>query len=44
MDIEFVAAGAAVPAETAIVRLEFEGVKYDGALAQAVAASRFTGA
>ena len=44
MDIEFVAAGAAVPAETAILRLEFEGVKYGGALAQAVAASRFTGA
>src|SRR5262245_36646474 len=44
MDIEFVAAGAAVPAKTAVARVVFEGAKYEGALAQAVAASRFTGA
>ncbi|WP_293677095.1 leucyl aminopeptidase [uncultured Phenylobacterium sp.] len=43
MDIEFVAAGAAVPAKTAVARIVFEGAAYDGALAQAVAASRFTG-
>ena len=44
MDIEFVAAGAAVPAKSAVARVVFEGAKYDGPLSQAVAASRFTGA
>ena len=43
MDIQFVAPGAAVPAKTAIVRIVFEGDSHEGALAQAVAASRFTG-
>src|SRR3954453_17008531 len=43
MKIEFVAAGAAVPAKTAVARVVFEGAAYDGALGQAVAASRFTG-
>src|SRR6185436_18272085 len=43
MDIEFVAAGAAVPAKSAVARVVFEGAKYAGALGQAVAASRFTG-
>ena len=43
MKIEFVAAGAAVPAKTAVARVVFEGASYDGALGQAVAASRFTG-
>jgi len=43
MDIEFVAAGAAIPAKAAVARIAFEGDAYDGALAQAVAASRFTG-
>jgi leucyl aminopeptidase len=44
MDIEFVAAGAAIPAKTAVARIVFEGDNQEGALAQAVAASRFTGA
>jgi len=43
MDIEFVAAGAAIPAKAAIARIVFEGDTHDGALGQAVAASRFTG-
>ena len=43
MDIEFVAASAAIPAKAAVARIAFEGDAYDGALAQAVAASRFTG-
>ena len=44
MDIEFVAAGAAVSAKTAVARVVFEGDAYTGHLADAVAASRFTGA
>ena len=44
MDIEFVTAGAAVPAKSAVARVVFEGDTQSGALAQAVAASRFTGA
>jgi leucyl aminopeptidase len=44
MDIQFVAAGAAIPAKAAVARIVFEGEAQDGALAQAVAASRFTGA
>uniref|UniRef100_UPI0039832323 leucyl aminopeptidase n=1 Tax=Phenylobacterium sp. TaxID=1871053 RepID=UPI0039832323 len=44
MEIEFVAAGQAVPASTAVARIVFEGQAQDGAMAQAVAASRFTGA
>jgi leucyl aminopeptidase len=44
MDIEFVAAGAALPAKAALARIVFEGDKHDGVLGQAVAASRFTGA
>ena len=44
MDIEFVAAGAAIPARTAVARIVFEGEAQEGAVAQAVAASRFTGA
>jgi leucyl aminopeptidase len=44
MDIEFVAASAALPPKTALARLVHEGVGLDGALAQAAAASRFTGA
>ena len=43
MDIEFVAPGAAAPAKAAVARIVFEGDKHDGAIAQAVAASRFTG-
>ncbi|ODT85870.1 leucyl aminopeptidase [Phenylobacterium sp. SCN 70-31] len=44
MDIEFVAAGAAIPARTAVARIVFEGEAQEGPVAQAVAASRFTGA
>ena len=44
MDIQFVEPGKAVSAKTAIVRVAFEGDTHDGALAQAVGASRFTGA
>jgi leucyl aminopeptidase len=44
MEIEFVAAGAAIPAKAALARVVFEGDPQAGALAQAVAASRFTGA
>ncbi len=44
MDIQFVAAGAAVPAKTALARIVFEGEAQNGVLAQAIAASRFTGA
>ncbi|HLZ76435.1 leucyl aminopeptidase, partial [Phenylobacterium sp.] len=44
MDIEFVAAGAALPPKTALARIVHEGVKLEGVLAQAAAASRFTGA
>jgi leucyl aminopeptidase len=43
MEIEFVAADAAVPAKTALARIVFEG-QGAGNFAQAVAASRFTGA
>jgi leucyl aminopeptidase len=44
MDIEFVAASAALPPKTALARLVHEGAALDGAAAQAAAASRFTGA
>ena len=44
MDIEFVAASAAVAEKTALARVAYEGAALDGALAQAAAASRFTGA
>jgi leucyl aminopeptidase len=44
MDIEFVAAGAALSPKTALARLVYEGAALDGALSQAAAASRFTGA
>ncbi|MBW8815896.1 MAG: leucyl aminopeptidase [Caulobacterales bacterium] len=44
MEIEFVAAGAALPAKSGLARIVFEGESQGGALAQAVAASRFTGA
>jgi leucyl aminopeptidase len=44
MDIEFVAATAALPPKTALARLVHEGAALDGSLAQAAAASRFTGA
>jgi len=43
MEIEFVAAGAAVQPKTAVARIVFEGQAFEGALARAVAASRFTG-
>jgi leucyl aminopeptidase len=43
MEIEFVTASAALPAKSALARVVFEGASYDGALGQAVAASRFTG-
>ena len=43
MDIEFVAAGAAIPAKAAVARIVFEGEAHDGAIGRAVAASRFTG-
>ncbi|HEX3366956.1 leucyl aminopeptidase [Phenylobacterium sp.] len=44
MDIEFVAAGAALSPKTALARLVHEGATLDGPLAQAAGASRFTGA
>ena len=44
MDIEFVAAGAAVAQKTAVARVVFEGAGLDGQAARAAAASRFTGA
>lgn len=43
MDIQFVAPGAGVPAKAAVVRIVFEGDTHEGAIGQAVAASRFTG-
>src|SRR5687768_11004789 len=43
MDIEFVATGAGVPAKAAVARIVFEGDTHEGAIAQAVSASRFTG-
>jgi leucyl aminopeptidase len=44
MEIEFVGAGAPLPARTAVARIVFEGEAQDGPLAAAAAASRFTGA
>jgi leucyl aminopeptidase len=44
MEIEFVAAGAALPARSGLARIVFEGETQGGALGEAVAASRFTGA
>ena len=44
MEIEFVAAAAAVAPKTALARIVFEGEALDGPLGQAAAASRFTGA
>jgi leucyl aminopeptidase len=44
MEIEFVAVGAALAPKTALARVVFEGEAQQGALADAVAASRFTGA
>src|SRR5258706_756937 len=44
MDIEFVAASAALSPKTALARIAFEGAALDGPLGQAAAASRFTGA
>ena len=44
MDIEFVAATAALPAKSALARVVFEGAALKGADAQAAAGSRFTGA
>ena len=44
MDIEFVAASAALSPNTALARIVYEGASLEGALAQAAAASRFTGA
>ncbi|WP_309606066.1 leucyl aminopeptidase [Phenylobacterium sp.] len=44
MDIEFVAAASPLPAKSALARIVFEGSSLDGDLAQAAAASRFTGA
>jgi leucyl aminopeptidase len=44
MDIEFVAAGAALSPKTALARVVHEGAALDGAAAQAAQASRFTGA
>src|SRR3954468_24878667 len=43
MEIEFVAASAAMAPKTALARIVFEGAALEGALAQAAAASRFTG-
>ena len=43
MEIEFVAASAAPPPRSAVARIVFEGQAQDGGVAQAVAASRFTG-
>jgi leucyl aminopeptidase len=44
MDIEFVAATAALPPKSALARIVFEGGTLEGVAAQAAAASRFTGA
>ena len=44
MDIEFVAASAALSPKTALARIVFEGAALDGPAGQAAAASRFTGA
>jgi leucyl aminopeptidase len=44
MEIEFVAAEAALAPKTALARIVFEGQTHEGPLGQAVAASRFTGA
>jgi leucyl aminopeptidase len=44
MEIEFVASDAAAPARSAVAQVVFEGGTHDGAIGQAVAASRFTGA
>jgi leucyl aminopeptidase len=44
MDIEFVAAGTALSAKTALARVVYEGSALEGALGQAAAASRFNGA
>jgi len=44
MEIEFVAAAAALTPKTALARVVHEGATLQGALAQAAAASRFTGA
>jgi len=44
MDIKFVAPIAGLPAKAALARIVFEGDAYEGPLARAVAASRFTGA
>jgi leucyl aminopeptidase len=44
MDIEFVASAAALSPKTALARLVHEGAALEGPLAQAAAASRFTGA
>ena len=43
MKIEFVAAGAAVPAKAAVARIVFEGEALSGQLAQAMEATRFAG-
>jgi leucyl aminopeptidase len=43
MDIQFVAADAAVSSKTALARIVFEGAPLEGALAQAASATRFTG-
>jgi leucyl aminopeptidase len=44
MEIEFVAASAAIAPKTALARIVFEGEALDSALGQAAAGSRFTGA
>ncbi len=44
MDIQFVPADAAVPAQCALARVVFEGGTLDGVVGQAAAATRFTGA
>jgi leucyl aminopeptidase len=44
MEIEFVSAAAALKPKTALARVVFEGQAHEGQIAQAIAASRFTGA
>ncbi|WP_297695830.1 leucyl aminopeptidase [Phenylobacterium sp.] len=44
MEIQFVAADAALPPKSALARIVFEGAGLDGQLARAAGASRFTGA
>jgi leucyl aminopeptidase len=44
MDTQFVGAGAAIAGKTALARVVFEGESHERAFAEAVAASRFTGA